>query len=55
MIKLYIKEDIVFDVPQIHILAIIKTEITIIIYFLHPFENNQLLPICILTCSLTGL
>jgi len=36
-------------------LPIIKTEITIDINSLHPFESNQLLPICILTCSKTGL
>ena len=38
MVKLYIKKDIAFDIPQIHRLVIVKIEITIYIYFLYSYE-----------------
>jgi hypothetical protein len=38
MVKFYIKKDIVFDIPQIHRLVIVKIEITIYIYFLYSYE-----------------
>jgi len=38
MVKFYNKKDIVFDVPQIHRLVIVKIEITIYIYFLYSYE-----------------